>query len=509
MIGDTVLSNPICWGQFRLMGGARRVGMWTGAYAVIAAATFGVACRFAENLTVAQVADYSLYFVGFAQLILILPIWGNRIYKAVWTDINGKMMESHRLSPTTGSSAVVGYMIGPGLQVACLCMVNLVAGIVLCSLSGKNMTAWLAGHVYILFLAVFAWSSTVLASLCVGKAAGAITALFVVLLIGAWRVVEFVPGLGLICGTEMIGYCTRVAQGGNPGGLPAGAGLSLVVQILVILLWMRGAAGKFERPDLPALSTEWASLAYAGWLVVALLGLARAEELRLPLPLVGFAAEAGWQIVATLIVSLLFVILPLRSAAVESQGWLQQHRDLAGDKPSSPEMVALLLALTTVIMIASVPVWLSSRSSSASVTWPAVRETLIWTTASVVLTYVSVAAMYRAACALRWKKVDSPVMWFVFVVWILLPLGDGVLQAYREAATPGYVAEPTALTACSPAGGLILAWNDEPLFLWEGLVFQAAVCLGLFIWQRRAVRAVRARRVLGGRQTSGGVHQGA
>ena len=75
MIGDAVLSNPIWWGQFRLMGGARRVGMWTGAYAVIVAATFGVACRFAENLTVAQVADYSLYFLGFVQLIFILPIW--------------------------------------------------------------------------------------------------------------------------------------------------------------------------------------------------------------------------------------------------------------------------------------------------------------------------------------------------------------------------------------------------------------------------------------------------
>jgi hypothetical protein len=216
MIGDAVLSNPIWWGQFRLMGGARRVGMWTVVYAVIVAAAFGIACRFAKDFTVAQIANYSLYFVGFAQLILILPIWGNRIHKAVWTDINGKMMESHRLSPTTGLSAVVGYMVGPGLLLACLCMVNLVVGVMLCSLSGKNLTAWLAGHVYILFLAVFAWSSIVLASLCVGKAANVVTALIVVLLIGAWRIVEFVPGLGLIGGTEMIGYCTRVAQGCRP-----------------------------------------------------------------------------------------------------------------------------------------------------------------------------------------------------------------------------------------------------------------------------------------------------
>jgi hypothetical protein len=349
----------------------------------------------------------------------------------------------------------------------------------------------------------------VLASLCVGKAANVITVLFVVLLIGAWRVVEFIPGLGLICGTEMIGYCARVAQGGNPGGPPAGAGLSLVVQILVILLWMRGAAGKFERPDLPAFSTEWASLAYIGWLVVALLGLARAEELRLPLPLVGFAAETSWQLVATLVVSLLFVILPLRSSAVESQRWLQQHRDLAGDKPPAPDAVALLLGLMTMVMIAGVPVWLASRSSSPSIAWPTVHKTLIWTTASVVLTCVSLAAVYRSACALRWKKIDSAALLFIFVVWVLLPLGDGALQAYREAATPGYYAQPTVLTACSPAGGLILAWNDEPLFLWEGMVFQAVLCLGSFVWQRRAVRAAQKRRALAGKPVSDRIPPGA
>jgi hypothetical protein len=57
-----------------------------------------------------------------------------------------------------------------------------------------------------------------------------------------------------------------------------------------------------------------------------------------------------------------------------------------------------------------------------------------------------------------------------------------------------YGADPTVLTACSPPGGLVLAWKGTPQILWEGLIFQAALCLGLLVWYWRAKRKAQARR---------------
>ena len=501
MIGDAVLSNPIWWGQFRLMGGAGRVGIRTGLYAGFVLLAFLAANRL-SRAPVSVVADRALYFAGLAQLIMILPWWGSRIHKAVVSDTEGKMMESHRLSPMTGLSAVLGYMIGPGLQIACLCLVNLIAGVVFCALSGTLMTVWLTGHVYILFVAAFVWSGTALGSLCLGKGASLIPFLFVLLILPTRQGLELIPGLGLICGTEMIGYCYSVAVGGGSSGLPAGVGWSLAVQILVILLWLRGAARKFERPDLPAFSVEWASLMYAGWLVVAVVGLDRAKELKLPLTF--FAVKPSWQLAATLVASLVFLIVPLRSAAIESQRWLEQHRELAGDKPLAPTLVGLVLALATAILLAWLPAWSEYRRFEPGVI-ERLFEVLLWTTAGVVLVGVSLAALYRTACAARLKKIDTPVIIYVILVWAALPIADSIIQAYQEAASLHYEAHLTALTACSPAGGLIAVWRAEPLIIWEGLVFHAALCLGLVVLELRTVRAARARRAAVGRlaKTSG------
>ena len=496
MPGDAVLSNPIWWVQFRLLGGARRVGVCTWAYAGIVLLAFLAACRLSGD-PVAAVAAHALYFAGFVQLILILPGWGSRIHKAITTDTNVNMIESHRLSPTTGLSAALGYMIGPGLQIACLCGVNLIAGVVFCALSGKLMGAWLMGHVYILFVAAFVWSGTVLGSLCLGKRANLITVLFVILFVGGWRVVEVVPGLGLICGAEMIGYCYDVAGGGGARSLPAGAGLSVVVQVLVILLWLRGAAKKFERPDLPAFSVGWASLMYVGWLVVAVVGLERAEALRLPA--LGLGIEANWQLVATLVVSLLFMLVPLRSAAVYGQRWLEQHRELAGDQPPAPLLVGLLLAVATAVVVGGVPLWSSTQG------WETLQgfrlvERWVWTLLSLVITGLSVAALYRAARATRMERIDLPVVLYAVVIWAVLPITDSIIQAYWGEASLHYEPHTTWLTGCSPVGGLIVAWQETPLIIWEGLVFQAALCLALVALQGRAVRLARARRKASARE---------
>jgi hypothetical protein len=496
MIGDLVLGNAMWWGQFRLMGGAGKVAARTGVYAGLVLAAFLVACQLSKPTPIGTVANKALYFVGFAQLIFILPWWGSRIHKAVLTDRNVNMIESHRLSPTTGLSAVAGYLIGPGLQVACLCGVNLIAGIVLCLLANKLLVTWVAGHVFLLFAAVFAWSGTLLASLCLGKQANLITALFVLLFMGAWRIVEAVPGLGLICGAELIGYCHRVATGGGAGSFPPGASLSVVVQIGVILAWLRGAAGKFERPDLPAFSVLGASLLYVGWLVVAVVGLERADALRLPA--LGFQVEAKWQLASTLILSACLLILPLRSAAFSSQRWLDQHRELAGERPPAPLLVGLLLSAATAALVAALPAWSPLEGwALPNNIW--FSDAFLWTVASLLLTGVSLAALYRAAYALRLKTVDLPTMLYVVVIWIIPPVADSILLAYREASAPAvYEAEMTWLTGCSPVGGIITAWASGPAIAWEGLVFQAALCLVLLVWEHRAVRVAKARRAATG-----------
>ena len=113
---------------------------------------------------------------------------------------------------------------------------------------------------------------------------------------------------------------------------------------------------------------------------------------------------------------------------------------------------------------------------------------------------MSAAALYRLASAARMKRIDLPVVLYVVVIWAVLPITDSIIQAYWGEASLHYEPHTTWLTGCSPVGGLFAAWQEEPLIIWEGLVFQAALCLALVVLMGRAVRLGRARREASARE---------
>ncbi|MCH8807710.1 MAG: hypothetical protein IH986_16725 [Planctomycetes bacterium] len=252
MIGDAVLSNALWWGHFRLLGGPGKIAIRTGLYIGFVIAAFLLFCRIRFGAPVAANAGSAVYVLGLLQLAMILIMCSGRLNKAVVEDVNSNMIESHRLSPMTGVSAVIGYMIGPNLQVLFLVAVNFVGGLILCSLAGEWQVSWIAAHFYLAFMATFIWSAAVLAALVIGKKINLMIVLIILSAFGGFRILPLIPGLGLLFGSEMIGYCYDTITLGGARGVPPGAGLTVVVQILVILSCIRAAAHKFERPDLPA-----------------------------------------------------------------------------------------------------------------------------------------------------------------------------------------------------------------------------------------------------------------
>lgn len=493
MIGDALLNNPIWWAQFRLMGGTRKIGVRAGLYAAFIIAAFVLFTRANPGSRVAADARTAVYVIGAIQLLIILLMCTLRTNKAVTHDVEINMIESHRLSPMTGSTAVLGYMIGPSLQPLAFVAVNFVAGLIFCAIAQSWLPTWIAAHLYLAFVALFVWSFIVLLVLCIGKKVNIVTIFVIMFFTGGFKVVQIIPGLALLCGSEMIGYCYEVITSAAASTPPPGAALSVVVQIMVILMWLRAAAHKFERPDLPAFSEFWSVLLYAGWIAVALIGLERADELNLPI--LGGAFPVGVKLVATLILSMLFLLLPLRSSAVLAHRWEMQHRRLAGRKPVGPLWIAIALTLATVVFLIVIPnrsEWRDLFAGAEGVSH--IREKTIWAGLTVLFTAVSVGALYRAACAMRLKAIEWLPVVYLFGTWVLFPILDAVRQTYLDTVMSGHIPNVTFLTSCSPPGGLILSWYIWKDEYWIGLLIQALFCLGALAVYVTAMRRARNRR---------------
>ncbi len=492
MIGDAVLSNAMWWGHFRLLGGPGKIAIRTSLYIGFVVAAFTLFCRIRFGAPVAANAGSAVYVVGILQLAMILIMCSGRLNKAVVDDVNSKMIESHRLSPMTGVSAVIGYMIGPNLQVLLLTAVNFVVGLIFCSLAGKWQVSWMAAHLYLAFVATFVWSAAVLAALVIGKKINVMIILILLSVFGGFRMVPLIPALGLLFGSEMIGYCYDTITFGAAKGIPPGAGLTVVVQILVILSCIRAAAHKFERPDLPAFSEFWALVSYVGWILIAIIALGRTTALHLPF--LGNILPPNVHLIGTLIVSVLLLILPLRSSSILSQRWNLQHRELRGRKPIGPMRIAVCLSVLLgglLIGLVTRNEWMAFFQKPQS-TAPIIFSQWAWTAGCILCTALSLGALYRAACALRSRSIDILPVAFLFLTWAVFPLLDASREAYQSATVPDHVSAITFLTACSPAGGIFLVWSAFKPEYWIALGVQGLCCLaaiGVYVLAMRRSRA--------------------
>ena len=112
--------NAIAYAQVRLRGGAKNI-LWS-SIAYLAALGTGIAVVYGSTQPKYRPEAFDALMSGLIALqALVFFFYGMfAIAAGVKGDLNGGMMESHRLMPISSGSAVLGYLLGAPVQSVCI-----------------------------------------------------------------------------------------------------------------------------------------------------------------------------------------------------------------------------------------------------------------------------------------------------------------------------------------------------------------------------------------------------
>jgi hypothetical protein len=494
MAGANFGVNPLLWAHFRVQGGWRNALTLTVGYCLIAGVIAAFTFQGKLDIKPRAVATVWLVVLSLLQSGLLVLMGTGGVRRAIQQDFTTGMMDSHRLTPVSGPSAVFGYIVGPNVALLILVAANTLIGLPLCATSGYPAKEWLLGIVVVLVFAALLWSLSAVGAMATHGSANVALFLAIASVMGGWIVVAIVPGVGaLIFG--VVGATLGMLPGASATLSPNITFTSgtIAAQIVIAATFFWAAARKYRRPDQRAfpvwlgvaLLAEFATVGGLGILVWA----ARPRSL-LDVP----SAEVPTQIVATLTALALVALLPISAMVHRRVTWERRHKlepHRAGARPSTP-----LLGIVGMVLLIVILVGLPSESAMAGRTssgqWRPVAERTHmqeWILSFAVLTAALIPPGLLLWPLYRRKASGAAFvgLWLV-VVWLLPPLIDLMVNV---AMSPQADANITWLTGCSPVGALALIWRLRDIALVPGLVVHVtlAIAMGMLVLRQQKLRA--------------------
>lgn len=513
--------NPFLKLQYHINGGWRRLVLISVVFLGLMGLGWYLSLRLAlvekskppsaGDLSLAQ-AQASAAMVGWIALAqaIFLFVWAPAaVRKAVLTDFQSGMIESHRLTPLTGIRIVLGYLTAAPLQPFVLYGISLLLGGFLAAEMGRGigvpglmaMKGWLGSQAVALSLGFMIASFTALFSLQTqGKIGrGMIPLTVVIATFGGGILLRLAPALGLVIGWLAIQLIFGIIFGGMgaagvglpvaaPGAVQATFILSIAAQIAFSLLFLAAAARKVRQPEssLFSLTLGRVLLLLIGGATVAGMALTGKSDLGLA-PIEHLNA----QLTASVLGLILVAYFPLSAAA---------HDQVAADRAAAfgehRKGHSSWHWLSMPVFIAAVIV----GSIVASLLWRGFvfEPDTYWTTVSNTLGRgalpIALVAMPMGDFALfsllllRGRKVfGTMILWFL--VARAGPLSLSALHIYIQQQDPGALstadAGPDYLAGLSPLGTLMYCTGrfGQP---WPGVFVQVLLALALVVWYRRA-----------------------
>jgi len=249
---------------------------------------------------------------------------------------------------------------------------------------------------------------------------------------------------------------------------------SAAAQMLIGGICFVGATRKYRRADRPALGANLGLVLLASWIALSFMGIYYWESFN-PTWLFD-ASDTRRHFLATIIATLLVMIIPIAGAARAEVNWkhhLQVHDIVPSRRPISPLLVAILSAVLP--MLLTLTLYLEKELMIE----PTIRTAIVLLSFALTLSYL-----------LRMLKLGKKSAWVVPSIWIFLNfalpiLADliyhGLIEATRE--TTGI------LSTLSPPAALYDIWSRNPIGSNLGLIFQvsqAAVLIILYHARHRA-----------------------
>ncbi len=484
------LGNPLpIWHlQYQLLGGHRRMfTVLVAASMVFAVGIFGTYRLVQEPFNI--VGPWFLMALSGFQLFVIALAGCNAIYRAMLRDYDSKMIESHRLTPLSNLTVVLGYLFGATQQTIALFLVIVVTGVLVSLGAGLPADSWVYGNLCALSGTIMLWSACVFWGLRQEKPSSPAP-----ILIG-FAVLSFpigvIPALGLLTGLYS-GYLGIWMMNGTVPVPPIAVYIVVAVSAFCTVFWVSTAAVKYRRPDLPALNGG-RGLVLVG--LTTLLGTAGIVAFERIVP--GSAGMGGFyeryfprmQWVVTLIGELLLAGVAIAGASkcrvLAARGTALRG---ASDRVS-PLSVAVLASLLVCTLMAAVgsPLWPRFLDGVRS---DQLRENLVicgpvwgWTLGACLLGALTLCGLF----AIAYRRFATPkyfVIMFLIFAWALPPIGDSIrMEFVREHGAP---ADYSWLIGCCPPGLIAAVWVPLDIRLWPGALVQSGVLIVLAWFARRA-----------------------
>jgi hypothetical protein len=476
--------NAIAWATIRLRGTWKSYAYTTGGYALIIGMVFAYFAHMTGVISQRMMLGLPTILL-FLQVLFLLFIGATAIAASIRRDLTNGLIASHRLMPVAPASAVIGYVLGPTLQVSLMAGVNVVAGCAASALGGLDVGAWLAANAMIALLVVFLWVFVAFTSFLGKNVFGAVIGVLFASAGGGGFLLALVPALAMTC-TPILSALLESVTRASSIRLNVGVGYAVVAQFVFGAIFFVGAMRRYRRDDIPALGTRLSFLLLGAWVVASIVAVMQWNLFSTFNTRRGQDISITVQCVAATISSILVALVAVSASAKASTEWTRSVVT-TGFAPSSRSVPPPILALLAAAMIFAMALGLRPQHAAGDVGLFDPDFASLQSRGSILfaLRVAVVAAIYLLSISyllrILFRAATKPFL--LIAIWTgltwLIPFG---FDAARDAASTA-INQHAFFARWSPVGELWEIWSHPDRTSIEGIVVQlliAAVPAALF-----------------------------
>ncbi len=440
--------NALAWSQFRLKGGPRNLLGVLAIYIAIIGGLILISTRVDPTSAPQALATWTMILLGL-QIGILLLLAPSVIRNAVRKDIDTGMIESHRLMPMTGVTAVVGYVTGPSAQAVSLFLATFCLGLGTAATGGYRVVDWVAVNVVLALFAACVWVVFVLLSMLGKNALGVMLGVLFLIAISGESFANLLPGVTILAGPVLGGSIFGIVAGGS--SVSSIHLLSFCLQLAVAGLCFLAAARRYCRNDVPAFGRLLGMALVIAWVLASICGMSSGLG-STALSRMWAAETKGYRMVASILAGTIVAFVPLAAAVLAEDRW--RRRRALDDPALEPHPIApVLIALVASAILLLLPLAMASlKPDESSFKDSAMIRVAIFVTVTGLL-----QVRYLLGVLYRFRLV--PTYWLG--LWVVLNWGGPpLLDLMWAASEQGHeIRETLLLWTWSPVG-LLLASLD-------------------------------------------------
>jgi hypothetical protein len=456
-------SNPIAYAQFQLSGGLKTNGIVTAAFAVTMAGLVYITALDRGVVSTRLVHDWAQGLLVIQSLVLLI-FGAFRVESAVRADVTSRMIDSHRLMPTSAIGAILGYVfVAPATAIA-LAAATSVVGIGCCMYGGGDVGRYLAGSAMAFCAAVFVWS--MVARFAFDSRGGFLLVLLVtgILAVSEGELVAIFPALAVLT-CPLIGRSVFDQRVFGPAPMWEFA-IALAGQAGIAVTCIAAAARRYRSDDAIGFTTLLGLVLLAIWVGLSIEGMSPGLhflEGRM-FRRMGRRQLSAQEFTASFSVAMLMAVMPVAAAAKSAARWVRRGPTPAMPKRPLPVFAATASAIGVAGAVLGVP-WI--RHSDLNLTSSEVPHRIEVCLCTLALFLTGMACLYLWTYRTSNRAILATVLWLAGT-WTIPP----IIAAFGNAA--GTDRDYTWVNGISPVGMIAIAWDGSNKLI-PGLIGQAIV----------------------------------